>query len=83
MFESIDRAPSKRRVRLGKILPKFEGETVSTSIRMPKGMQDELKSISALSGHPVSDVIIYFMRWAIQEWHAERQEEIEAKKSKK
>lgn len=83
MMESMERAPLRRRVRMGKMLPKFEGPTVSTSIRMPAGMRDEIKKVSEKTGHPTSEVIIYFLRWALQEWDADQEAEREKKASRR
>jgi predicted DNA-binding protein len=59
---------------MAKILPKYEGPTVSTSIRMPEGLKAELLQVSKATGHPVSDVTIFFLRWAVEEWKAEEAE---------
>ncbi len=52
--------------------PKEEGDTVTTSLRMPRAMIARLDEIADESGYSRTEVILHFCRWAIQEWEAER-----------
>jgi predicted DNA-binding protein len=61
-------------VDVSKILPpkQDEGELVTTSLRMPRVMIERLDSIAKESGYSRTEVMLHFVRWAIQEYEAEK-----------
>lgn len=61
-------------VVLSRILPPPEGEAVGTSIRVPKAMLKRIDDVAEESGHSRTDVILHFLRWALQEYELERAE---------
>lgn len=49
-----------------------EGEPVTTSIRIPKGMLAKLDLIARESNYSRSEVMLHFFRWAIVEYDNEK-----------
>ena len=64
---------TERETRVSRILPPSEGATTQISLRMPNAILVKLDGIAEDSGHPRSDVIMHFLRWALQEYEAEQQ----------
>jgi metal-responsive CopG/Arc/MetJ family transcriptional regulator len=59
---------------VSRILPPkdIEGEPVTTSLRLPKGIVHKLDVIAQETNYSRTEVITHFMRWAIQEYEAEK-----------
>lgn len=50
--------------------PRRTGPTVSTSIRIPKDILDELKALAAQHGYGLSELILHFLRAGMREARA-------------
>jgi predicted DNA-binding protein len=68
-------------VSVSRILPPKEfGEAVTTSLRMPKGMMARLDAVAQESGYTRTEVILHFLKWALEEYEVEKASERKAKK---
>lgn len=54
--------------------PKEDQEMVTTSLRMPRALIAELEAVAEESGYTRSDVIVHFVRWALDEYKREKAE---------
>lgn len=68
-------------VTVSRILPPKEDVEVpvTTSFRIPPSVLKDLDEVSEESGYTRTDVMIHFLRWALQEYRAEQS----GKKSRK
>lgn len=60
-----------------RILPPPGGATQQISLRLPMEVVARLEGIAEKSGHTRSDVILYFVQWAIQAYDLEQQALVE------
>lgn len=63
----------EREVAVSRILPpkEQEGDLIPTSLRIPSVILKKLDAISKESGYIRTEVMLHFLRWAIQEYEAE------------
>jgi metal-responsive CopG/Arc/MetJ family transcriptional regulator len=63
---------AKEVFRVSKILPPAEGETTQFGIRAPISLVERLDAVAKESGHSRTDVVLHFLRWALQEYESEK-----------
>jgi metal-responsive CopG/Arc/MetJ family transcriptional regulator len=57
-----------------RILPprEKEGEQVATGVRLPKTLLDRLDEIGESENYSRNEVILHFLKWALEEYEAEK-----------
>lgn len=65
---------TSREVAVSRILPPKdpEGELVATSLRIPEALVKRLDVVAKESSYSRTEVILHFLRWALQEYEAEK-----------
>ena len=61
-------------------LPESEGPTVATSLRFPEKLRRRLQKIADATGHTLSEVIFFLLRWGADEWEAEQEKRAREKR---
>ena len=55
------------------IIPPSEGKAVNVTFRLPEALLRRVDAAAAVSGHSRSNVLGYLIRWAIDQFEADRQ----------
>jgi predicted DNA-binding protein len=64
------------------VIPESEGPTMPLSLRFPRRILDRLDAVAKVTGHPRTDVILHLVRWGLDEYERQRNEEREAAKKR-
>lgn len=67
---------------VSRILPpkEDEGEPLSTSLRIPKAILGRIDAVAKASNYTRTEVILHFLRWALEEYDAEQETDRKAKR---
>jgi len=67
-----NRHPENWRSRLMSVFPEDEGELVLVALKMPEKFRDRLDAVSEAIGKNRTQTMLSLMRWALDEYDAQR-----------
>lgn len=71
-----------REVLVRPVIPDGEGPTTPLSIRFPERLIEQLDKVAAATSNTRSEVVLHLVRWGLEEYERQRNDEREAAKKR-